>query len=193
MPKLTDTQLVILSAASQRADGSVLPLPKSLKLNKAAAGMVLQSLLKAKLAAETAAEPGEAVWREDGATKFTLKITESALKRLNVPVSAAIEEPATVLTKSAEKRQKASTKAKAAKTPAIPKLPASAGSKIDGLITLLRRKTGATISEAMETTGWQAHSVRGAISGTLKKKQGLTVASEVEGARGRVYRIAAGR
>jgi hypothetical protein len=189
MAKLTDTQLVILSAACQRADGSVLPLPKSLKLNKAVAGMVLQSLLKAKLAIQTPAEAGEAVWREDGETKFTLKITESALKRLNVPVSAATEEPSTAATKSAEKRQKA----KATKTPAASKVPASSGSKIDGLITLLRRKTGATISEAMETTGWQAHSVRGAISGTLKKKQGLTVTSNVEGARGRVYRIAAGR
>jgi len=79
MAKLTDSQLVILSAASQRPDSSLLPLPKSLKLNKAAAGMVLQSLLKAKLAAEQPAEPSEPVWREDGETKFTIKITESAL------------------------------------------------------------------------------------------------------------------
>ncbi len=50
MPKLTDTQLVILSAAAQRDGGTVLPLPESLKINKAADGAGL-----AWPAAETAA------------------------------------------------------------------------------------------------------------------------------------------
>ncbi|MFN4283114.1 MAG: DUF3489 domain-containing protein [Alphaproteobacteria bacterium] len=201
MAKLTDTQLVILSAASQRADGNLLPLPKSLKLNKAAASMVLQSLLKAKLAAEQPAEPGEPVWREDDDVKLTLKITESALSRLDRPASTASQEPTAAPSNKAAKpqkpakSQKAPTKPKATKAPASakPKMPAASGTKIDSLITLLSRKTGATIAEAMEATGWQAHSVRGAISSTLKKKHGLTVTSEVEGARGRVYRIAAGR
>ncbi len=48
---------------------------------------------------------------------------------------------------------------------------------------------GATIEEIVEATGWQAHSVRGAISGALKKKLGLAVTSEKVQARGRVYRI----
>lgn len=56
-------------------------------------------------------------------------------------------------------------------------------------IELLKRKKGANIVEAVKVTGWQAHSVRGAISGTIKKKLGLTVNSEVMGSRGRVYRI----
>ncbi len=42
-------------------------------------------------------------------------------------------------------------------------------------------------------TGWQAHSVRGAISGALKKKLGLSVTSETVEGRGRVYRISGGR
>ena len=42
----------------------------------------------------------------------------------------------------------------------------------------------------MEATGWQAHSVRGAISGNLKKKLNLEVVSEIIEGRGRVYRIA---
>ena len=37
--------------------------------------------------------------------------------------------------------------------------------------------------------GWQAHSVRGAISGALKKKRGLTIQSEMQDGRGRIYRI----
>jgi hypothetical protein len=63
------------------------------------------------------------------------------------------------------------------------------GTKQALLIDLLKRKNGATLIEAMEVTGWQAHSVRGAISGTLKKKLGLTVTSKVVEGRGRVYQI----
>ena len=65
-------------------------------------------------------------------------------------------------------------------------------SKQDRLIGLLRRPNGATIDELSKATGWQAHSVRGAISGILKKRLGLTVASETSEKRGRIYRIASG-
>ena len=44
----------------------------------------------------------------------------------------------------------------------------------------------------MEVTGWQAHSIRGAISGALKKKLGLTITSEADEIRGRIYRIVEG-
>ncbi len=63
------------------------------------------------------------------------------------------------------------------------------GTKQALLVDLLKRKKGATIGDAVKATGWQPHSVRGAISGTLKKKLGLTVNSELIGSRGRVYRI----
>jgi hypothetical protein len=193
MTKLTDTQLVILSAANQRANGNLLPLPKSLKLNKATAGMVLQSLLKAKLANEQPAEPGEVAWRDDDEGKFTLKISDRALKRLDGPAGAAPERSVPAASKKTTKLQQSPPKVKEAKAATAAKPAAASGTKIGGLITLLRGKTGATIPEAMEATGWQAHSVRGAISGTLKKKQGLTVTSDVEGARGRVYRIVVSR
>ena len=62
--------------------------------------------------------------------------------------------------------------------------------KIATLIALLRRPEGVTIEAMMADTGWQAHSVRGAMSGAIKKNLGLTVLSEkTEG--GRVYRIRA--
>lgn len=54
----------------------------------------------------------------------------------------------------------------------------------------MRQPEGATIGEISAATDWQAHSVRGFISGTLKKKLGLAVISETEGERGRVYRVA---
>ncbi len=58
--------------------------------------------------------------------------------------------------------------------------------KLDQLEALLIRKTGASIAEMSETTGWQQHSVRGAMAGALKKR-GLAITSEKsEG--GRRYR-----
>jgi len=69
---------------------------------------------------------------------------------------------------------------------------ARAGTKQALLIDLLKRKSGASIDEIVAATGWQAHSVRGAISGTLKKKLGFAVLSERTDGRGRIYRIAAG-
>ena len=62
--------------------------------------------------------------------------------------------------------------------------------KITTLIAMLRRECGATIDELAEATAWKGNSVRGALSGILKKKLGLEVTSgKIEG-RGRVYRAA---
>lgn len=60
--------------------------------------------------------------------------------------------------------------------------------KIATLIAMLRREGGASIDEMAEATQWQVHSVRGALSGILKKKLGLEVTSEKVEDRGRVYR-----
>jgi hypothetical protein len=51
-------------------------------------------------------------------------------------------------------------------------------SKQDAVIALLRRGQGASVDEMMEATDWQAHSVRGFMSGALKKRLGLEVVSE---------------
>ena len=55
---------------------------------------------------------------------------------------------------------------------------------------MLQRPQGATIAEIMASTGWQPHTVRGALAGALKKRLGLTVTSEKVETRGRIYRIA---
>ncbi len=60
--------------------------------------------------------------------------------------------------------------------------------KLGALVALLLQPEGASIEAMMQATGWQAHSVRGALSGALKKKLNLPVASEKTAA-GRVYRI----
>ena len=61
-------------------------------------------------------------------------------------------------------------------------------SKQSTMIKLLKHSGGATIDEMAKATGWQRHSVRGMMSGVLKKRLGLSIASEKE-ERGRVYRI----
>ena len=63
------------------------------------------------------------------------------------------------------------------------------GTKQALLIQMLKRAEGATIDEIVSATGWQSHTARGAMAGALKKKLGLTITSEKDDARGRVYRI----
>lgn len=187
MTKLTDTQLVILSTAAERPNGAVLPLAKSLKLNKGAATSAFKSLLKRGLTAERPAGNDDTAWREVDGRPMTLAIIDAGREAIGVePEAVPGTSPAPVTTAaatSAKKSRKASSGRSAPKT--------KPGTKQAKLIELLRRKRGATIAEASAETGWQAHSVRGAISGALKKKLGLAVTSEVEDGRGRVYRIAA--
>lgn len=45
------------------------------------------------------------------------------------------------------------------------------------IVSLLQRPVGASIAELMKVTGWQAHSIRGYLSGTLAKRQGLRIES----------------
>jgi len=62
-------------------------------------------------------------------------------------------------------------------------------SKADKLLKLLRSKRGATIDQLQSASGWQAHTVRGFLSGTVKKKLGLTLVAETNENGARRYRI----
>ena len=95
--------------------------------------------------------------------------------------------------KSAQKTTHAKKATKAPKKSAESKADGPRqGSKTAQVIALLQRKNGATLTEIMEATAWQAHSVRGFISGTLGKKMGLTVTSIKREDGARVYSIARG-
>jgi hypothetical protein len=69
-----------------------------------------------------------------------------------------------------------------------PQKSAEPSGKLGKVVVLLKRPKGATIADLTKATGWQAHSVRGAISGAIKKKLKLTVLSEKTGDV-RTYRI----
>lgn len=189
MPKFTDTQLVILSAAAGREDGAALPLSKSLKIRGGALTSTLEGLRKKGLLAEKPAVGGAAAWRTGKDDRpMTLVITEAGRQAIDGDAGqGSVKRPGRRGTPAKGLRiEKQSTKPASDKAPA-----ARQGTKQALLIDLIGRKTGATIGEIVEATGWQAHSVRGAISGTLKKKLGLAVASETVEGRGRVYRLAA--
>lgn len=189
MTQLSDTQAVILSAACAREGGFLLPITAALK--GGAVNMVLTSLIKKELAAEIAAEPGAPVWREDDdGNPLTLRATPAAYEVLGIQADTGAD--------TAPEEESAKNMADHIEIPPTGGDSATEGqvvrktregSKQQALIAMLKRPEGASIEEIATAFGWQAHTVRGAIAGTLKKKLGLEVTSEKVEGRGRVYRI----
>jgi predicted ArsR family transcriptional regulator len=190
MTRLSDTQLVILGAAAQRADLSVLPLPETLKLKGGAVTKVMDSLRSKGLvrAIETDGRPQRVVItskgmaaigveREDEGQTATPTEADTGLTRADAGSAVEAPTPATEAD-SAATPAKREAKAKAAKpgkaAPAEKPAPRT-GTKQALMIELLKRPEGATVEQIAAATGWQHHTIRGAISGALKKKLGLTV------------------
>jgi len=189
MTKLSDTQAIILSAAAQREDRIALPLPDSLR--GGAAAKVVGAMLAKGFLQEVDADmrKGEPMWRETGEGHgVTLIATNAGLATIGIEPEDANPAPAGATD--------ASTEAPAPVTPTEPEAAPKArtpreGTKQATLIAMLRAPEGATIEEIMAATGWQSHTVRGAMAGALKKKLGLEVASEKVENRGRVYKLPA--
>jgi len=176
MTKLTETQTLILSAGAQRPENIALPLPKGLA--GAAAKMAVTKMIEHGWLQEVDANlrRGEPLWRETGdGHGTTLVVTDAGLLAIGI-------EPVVVKAVIAIREH---AQAKPVAKPPKPR----AGTKQAMLIAMLRRPEGAAISEIVAETGWQAHTVRGAISGALKKKLGLLIDSERVTGRGSVYRL----
>jgi hypothetical protein len=183
--QLTDSQLVILSAASMRASRAVLPLPPALTLNKGSAALVLKSLIGRGLIVEALAGREDEVWREhEDESRWTLRMTDAAYLALGIETVDGDVLP----------REPQHAPAQGEPLIPTPERPEPSqpgpGTKLAILLELLRRVEGASVEELMAATGWQAHSVRGAISGSIKRKLRIVVETfPVEG-RGRIYRTA---
>ncbi len=187
MTKLSDTQLVILTAAAQRPGHLALPLPGNLR--GGAATKVVGTMIAKGLLAEVYADKGDPLWHENGDDSgMTLVATGAGLAAIGIEPEAADGAPT-----GADEAPSADTAANTGAGGGLaPKArTARTGTKQAMLIEMLRAETGATIDEIVAATGWQQHTVRGAIAGALKKKLGLAVTSEKVEGRGRVYRIAA--
>ncbi len=190
MPKLTDTQRTIMSAAAQRAHHIAMPLPKG--LHGAAAKMAVTRMITNGWLEEVDADLRcrELLWRETGdGHGTTLIATDAGLQTIGIELEVA---------NTTIKLRKA--KLKLAFTPqSLPERSADptaskpvvirAGTTQAQIIALIQRPEGASIAEIIDATGWLAHSARGMISGTLKNKLNLPITSEKVQGRGTIYRL----
>ena len=162
--KLTDTQLVILSTASQRDDGRIFPLPDGLTLTGGARTKCVQALIDRGY---IEAIDGTPDWQDrDGDDPKTLRIAAAGLEAIGIDTTGTAAE----------------------KAPSQPKAPAKGG-KTEAILMLMRRKQGATVPALQDATGWQPHSVRAALTGLRKK--GIDIARDKNGKGETIYRAGA--
>jgi hypothetical protein len=195
MSKLTDTQLLILSKASQRANHTVI-LPET--LNGVAVGKVVASLMKRQLLAEIQAGHDMPVWRTDHAgIRFALVITEAGLQALGVieDIGPVDDAPMTNGELDARDALAQATATEQADAPACsqdaaggPK-PPRPDSKLGAVLALLQRPDGATLDDLVQATGWLPHTTRAALTGL--RKRGYGVEAVREQGRPTLYRVTA--
>ena len=168
---LNPNEQVILEHAVQHSGGKIAWFPEHIK--GGARAKVLESLFKRALITPdgddwvVAAEGYDALGRpRPGALPPTITLDDPELEA-DVPTAEASWQKA--------------AKDKPVRT--------RADSKQALVIGLLQRPEGATIAQIMEATGWQQHTVRGTLAGTLKKRLGLVITSAKEAGGQRVYRI----
>jgi Protein of unknown function (DUF3489) len=190
--KLSDTQLVLLSAAAQRDDHCLSTTPK---LKGGAARNVAEKLIAAGLVEEINAKAGTPIWRRDEETaqSFALRLTAAGLKAIAVDDAAFEEEPAEPtftngapphsvepsLVKvereltSRDGSEGATTSSGVVREGVTPSIPRP-GSKLMEVIELLRRDHGATIDELIGATNWLPHTTRAALTGLRKRGHAIT-------------------
>jgi hypothetical protein len=189
MTQLSDTQALILTAAAERPQRVALPLPD--RLRGGAAAKVVGALIAKGLLEEVDADlrKDAPVWRETGGGHgVTLVATGAVLAAIGIDPEDAHTAPAGA-TKAAPGAPSPDARTKT--DPAPKSRTPREGTKQAAMIAMLRTPEGATIEELAAATGWQPHTVRGAMSGALKKKLGLEVTSEKIADQGRVYRLPA--
>jgi len=183
MPKLTETQSIVLSRAAARPGNLAMPLPDG--LHGAAAKVAVGKMIEHGWLEEVDANlrRKEPLWRETGdGHGTTLIATEAGLDAIGIEpiVSGTV----------ARSRGAHATSTSGTETDGDAAKPTiRGGTKQAQIIALLERPGGASVPEIVAETGWLAHSVRGLISGALKKKLGLPIVSEKVEERGTVHRL----
>jgi hypothetical protein len=190
MAKLTDTQLIVLSAAAARDDGVAVV---AAKMNRAAASKVGASLVTRKLMREARSKPGMPVWREgEDGRPISLMITRAGRDAIGVeedgPAEAQRPSNEHPREKGAPADEKRSRDASGEKE-SIDDGAASprAGTKQALVIEMLCAKGGATLNALVEATGWLPHTTRAALTGL--RKRGFSIERTREEGSDSIYRI----
>jgi Protein of unknown function (DUF3489) len=178
--KLTDAQLVMMSAAAERKN-RCLSAPATIK--GAALSKVGVKLAKLGLAREIGAKAGAPIWRRDGAGQgYALKLTAAGLKAIAIDAgSQDTIEPSEAAQPEAKNVAGPNEGGHSARV--VPR----DGSKLALVIEHLQRADGATIIDLTQATGWLPHTTRAALTGL--RKRGYAVIRERIGAGDSVYRI----
>ena len=192
--KLNDTQLMLLSAASQR-DDHCLVRPAGPK--RAQAQRAVAKLLEAGLLKEIRAKAGAPIWQRDDESgqTYALKLTAAGAKAIAVDEATASESmgeqranhPISVNPKPEPVSDPAGIdrpNSNVASTPTSPR----GGTKIAQVIELLQRGDGATLAELVAATGWLPHTTRAALTGLRKRGYAVGI-DRADKVRGSVYRI----
>ena len=191
--KLTDTQIVMLSAAAQR-DDRCLVAPRNLK--GGAAQKVATKLIEAGLAKEIKAKPGAPVWRRDeqGGQSYALKLTAAGARATADATGLALDEtsegtdPRVQVTTTGSQVVEATADVPAA----APSLSAPrGGTKLARVLELLQRDCGATLEELIAATDWLPHTTRAALTGLRKRGCAVTI-DRHDKERGSTYRARLG-
>ncbi len=172
---LTDTQLILLSAASQRDDGLLVPLDT---LRGGAARAVVSKLLVIGLVMKVPVGRDCPHWlRDEEAGHFVgLKVTAAGLRAIGLSA-----DDLDVVEENDGIEQAAVSLAPA------PSLTHQEGTKRALVISLLSRPDGARLDQLVEATGWLPHTTRAALTGLRKKGYHLTRVQDDQGRT--VYRV----
>lgn len=157
MTKLTDIQLILLSTAASRPNGSLLPPPDSLGASAIRIRKGISALIKAGLATEVASTADIESWREDDGQGIAVIITDAG--------RAAI-----ALDNNSSTQQVENIAADGHPQPSPPAYPTKTAMVID----LLSRSEGATLADLVTATGWLPHTTRAALTGLRKKGRNIT-------------------
>jgi hypothetical protein len=172
MTDLTHAQRDLLGRAAADPDGGI-DAPDDAKLIKT---LIKQGLI---ISLPVAGGPSRLLISEAGSAALEASLGGEGTRDVDQTPTAA------------EPRAVASEPIVEAPAPAAePPSKAAPGGKLGVLVALLQHPEGATLEAMVAATGWQAHSVRGAMSGSLKKQRGFAITSEKTGA-GCVYKIVA--
>jgi hypothetical protein len=192
--KLTDTQLLLLSKATQ-IEGLLVVPPN---LNGAAAAKVIRPLLETGLIKEVPSQPDRGAWRRNEAEgqSYALVITTEGRAAINADErSKEVEQPeppkeATTGRATARAAAKKVTQKKSAKGLNESDGSPRAGSKLAKVIGMLTSKAGTTIDSIVKATDWLPHTTRAALTGL--RKRGYRIEKESREGGRTIYRIVGG-